>query len=118
MIIDHVLAVVPVSDLDRATAFYGDLLGRAPDNTPMPGQLVEWQVREGGWLQVNRDDDRAGRGQVNLAVPDVAAAIAELGSRGVATGEVVDANRGVQLCAVSDPDGNAVTLIGGFRVRY
>ncbi len=50
-------------------------------------------------------------------MPDVAAAVAELGSRGVATGEVVDANRGVQLCAVSDPDGNAVTLIGGFRVR-
>jgi len=118
VIVDHLLAVVPVSDLDRATSFYVDLVGRAPDNTPMPGQLVEWQVREGGWLQVTQDEERAGRGQVNLAVPDLAAAVAELGRRGLATGEVVEVNRGVRLCTVSDPDGNAVTLIGGFRVHY
>ena len=33
-------------------------------------------------------------------------------------GEVVDANKGVRLSALTDPDGNKVWLIGGFRVQY
>lgn len=43
MSIEHVLAVVPVSDLERADAWYEALFGRPADNRPMP-TLVEWQV--------------------------------------------------------------------------
>jgi hypothetical protein len=28
------------------------------------------------------------------------------------------ANKGVQLSAVTDPDGNTITFIGNFRVNY
>jgi hypothetical protein len=48
MPIEHVLAVVPVSDLERADAWYEALFGRPADNRPMPS-LVEWQVTRAGW---------------------------------------------------------------------
>jgi glyoxylase I family protein len=117
MAIEHVLAVVPVSDLERADAWYEALLGRAADNRPMPS-LVEWQVTGGGWVQVTVDPDRAGSGLLNLAVDDLAATRAELATRGVDTAEMQPVNKGVELSATSDPDGNTITLIGSFRVTY
>jgi len=117
MTIEHVLAVVPVSDLERAAAWYEALFGRPADNRPMPS-LVEWQVTGAGWVQVTVDTDRAGSGLLNLAVDDLAATREELATRGVDTAEIQPVNKGVELSATSDPDGNAITLIGNFRVRY
>jgi glyoxylase I family protein len=117
MPIEHVLAVVPVSDLERADAWYEALFGRPADNRPMPS-LVEWQVTDGGWVQVTVDTDRAGAGLLNFAVDDLAATRNELATRGVDTGEIHPVTRGVELSATSDPDGNAITLIGNFRVKY
>jgi predicted enzyme related to lactoylglutathione lyase len=115
--IQHVLAVVPVSDLERADAWYESLFGRPADNRPMPS-LVEWQLTGGGWVQVTVDTDRAGSGLLNLAVDDLAATREELASRGVDTAEIQPVNKGVELSATSDPDGNTITLIGNFRVTY
>ncbi|SEH51098.1 hypothetical protein SAMN04489835_0745 [Mycolicibacterium rutilum] len=117
MTIEHVLAVVPVADIEVSSRFYTDLFGRAPDNTPMP-TLVEWQVRPGAWVQVFCDAERAGRGLLNLAVDDLDVHLAELRERGLAPGEIVEANKGVRLARVEDPDGNEITIIGGFRVEY
>jgi hypothetical protein len=77
MAIEHVLAVVPVSDLERADAWYEVLFGRPADNRPMPS-LVEWQVTGAGWVQVTVDTDRAGSGLLNLAVDDLPATRKEL----------------------------------------
>jgi glyoxylase I family protein len=117
MAIEHVLAVVPVSDLERADAWYEALFGRPADNRPMPS-LVEWQVTGAGWVQVTVDTDRAGSGLLNFAVDDLAATREELATRGVDTAEIQPVNKGVELSATSDPDGNTITLIGNFRVRY
>ena len=108
MKIDHVLAVVPVSDLQ---------FGRRADNNPMP-TLVEWQVLPGGWVQVFADEQRAGSGLLNVAVADLEAAIAELQQRGLNPGEIVEANKGERLSTLSDPDGNTLRLVGGFRFKY
>lgn len=115
--IQHLLAVVPVSDIARSRQWYAWLFGRAEDNNPMP-TLVEWQVLPGAWVQVFHDEDRAGSGLLNLAVDDLEAHRATLRDRGLDPGEIADADKGVRLSALADPDGNAVTLIGGFRVRY
>lgn len=115
--VDHVLAVLAVSDLDRARAWFTGLFGRAPDNNPMES-LIEWQVRDGGWVQITEDADRAGHGLLNLAVPDLDEAVREVRDRGLEPGEIVEANKGVRLCPVPDPDGNAVQLVGDFRVVY
>ena len=117
MPIKHVLAVVPVSDLDRSARWYESLFGRPADNNPMPS-LVEWQVLPGAWVQVFSDAERAGSGLVNFAVDDLEAHLAEIGTRGVGAEGIVDADKGVRLAAVSDPDGNTIRFIGGFRVVY
>jgi glyoxylase I family protein len=117
MVIEHVLAVAPVSDLERADAWYEALFGRPADNRPMPS-LVEWQVTGAGWVQVTVDTDRAGSGLLNFAVDDLAAARGELTTRGVDTSEIQSVSKGVELSATTDPDGNAITLIGNFRVKY
>jgi glyoxylase I family protein len=48
----------------------------------------------------------------------LAATREELATRGVDTAEIQPVSRGVELSAISDPDGNAITLIGNFRVKY
>jgi glyoxylase I family protein len=117
MAIEHVLAVVPVTDLERSRRWYESLFGRAADNNPM-STLSEWQVLPGAWVQVFTNDDHAGSGFVNFAVQDLDRHIDELKQRGLQPGETVEANKGVRLSALTDPDGNKVTLIGGFRVHY
>lgn len=117
MSIAHVLGVIPVSDIARSTQWYTSLFGRAEDNNPMPS-LVEWQVLPGAWVQVFHDDQRAGSTQLNLAVDDLDGHVAELRSRGLEPSDISDAAKGVRLSRMSDPDGNVIGLIGGFRVDY
>jgi catechol 2,3-dioxygenase-like lactoylglutathione lyase family enzyme len=117
MSIDHVLAVVPVTDIEKARQWYEVLLGRTEDNHPMD-TLVEWRVTESGWLQVFYDPERAGSTLLNFAVGDLEAHVAELAARGVALDEIQQANKGVRTAGVTDPDGNRITFIGGFRVIY
>ncbi|WP_017541893.1 VOC family protein [Nocardiopsis halophila] len=114
MAIEHVLAVAPVSDFDTAAAWYGRLFGRAPDNRPMPG-LADWRITGGGRLQVWRDPARAGTALLNFAVDDLPAHLEALADRGLAPGEVQEADKGVRLSSLTDPDGNRLTFIGGFR---
>ncbi|MGH2449848.1 MAG: VOC family protein [Candidatus Limnocylindria bacterium] len=79
---------------------------------------MEWQVTGAGWVQVTVDIDRAGSGLLNFAVDDLAATRDELATRGVHTAEIQPVSKGVELSATTDPDGNAITLIGNFRVKY
>jgi glyoxylase I family protein len=117
MSIEHVLAVVPVSNLEKSRQWYESLFGQPADNNPMPN-LVEWQVIPGGWVQVYTDAERAGSTLVNFAVDDLEGHIDELKRRGLQPGEITDANKGVRLSTLTDPDSNTIRLIGGFRVRY
>jgi glyoxylase I family protein len=115
--INHVLAAIPVTDIDVATRWYERLFGGPPTNNPMPS-LVEWQVTSTGWVQVFVDTQRAGGSAVNLAVDGLEGAVDEMAGRGLYPGEIQDVNKGVQLSALSDPDGNTITLIGHFRESY
>lgn len=117
MAIDHVLAVIPVADIDGARDWYQRLLGRAPDNRPMD-TLAEWRVTDTGWLQVALDKDRAGHGLANFAVDDLTAHLAQLSDRRLQPGEIQTVSKGVQLAAIRDPDGNTLTFIGNFRIDY
>lgn len=117
MAIEHVLAVVPVTDIDAANTWYETFFGRAADNNPMP-VLLEWQVIDGGWVQVWVDEDRAGSGLLNIAVDDLDKHVAEARNHGLAPREIEEVNKGVRLCTITDPDGNMIRLIGGFRVKY
>jgi len=117
MTIEHVLAVIPVRDLTSAALWYEQLFGKPADNRPMD-TLAEWQVTPTGWVQVTADPGRAGTALLNLAVDDISAHLQALADRELAVGPVETVNNGVQLAAVLDPDGNRLTIIGGFRTTY
>lgn len=117
MSFDHVLAVVPVSDIHAAQQWYEALVGRPEDNHPME-TLVEWRITDTGWVQVFRDPERAGSTLLNFAVDDLEAKVAELASRGLVLDEIQTADKGVRTASISDPDGNRITFVGGFRVVY
>ncbi len=117
MSVEHVLAVVPVNDLEVSRAWYERLFGRPENNRPME-TLVEWQATDSGWVQLWHDPERAGQGLLNLAVDDLDQQVAEISGRGLDPGEVQIANKGVRLSAIEDPDRNRITLIGGFRMVY
>lgn len=115
--VDFVLAVVAVSDIEAGRAWYTTLLGREPDNNPMPN-LIEWQVTDGGWVQVTEDPVRAGNGMLNLAMSDFEEAVREVRKIGLGAGEIIEANKGVRLFRIADPDDNVIHLVGNFRVKY
>jgi glyoxylase I family protein len=52
----------------------------------MAGRLVEWRVREDGWVQVTFDADRAGAGLLNFAVDDLDRQITDIRGRGLGQG--------------------------------
>jgi glyoxylase I family protein len=118
MTFQHVLAVVPVSDLAAARDWYERVLGSPPTNIPMPGVLVEWRVTGEGWVQVTLDPGRAGSSLLNFAVDDLEAHRSALSARGIEPGPVITANRNVLLSELQDPDGNTITFIGNVRIDY
>lgn len=108
-----VFSVVPVTDLDRATTWYTRLLGRPADTHPMP-TLTEWRLTPDAWLQLFHSPPHAGSTLVNLGVPDLDRALAELGERGLTSDSPQEGAGGtVRFAALRDPDGNRVTVIAG-----
>jgi catechol 2,3-dioxygenase-like lactoylglutathione lyase family enzyme len=112
------VVVVPVSDVDRAKAFYTEQLGFAVDHdtqisderrvvqlTP-PGSSCSIVI--GAGLAEMEPGSIKG---LQLVVTDIDVACAELGGRGVDLGEIQELGRpgrpGFRFVFFSDPDGNA-----------
>lgn len=112
MAIRNAFAVVATADLDRARDWWVRLLGRQPDRVPMPSD-VEWDLPDGGVLQLVDDAERAGSSSVTLAVDDVDAelsAVATRGIDGVPAAETVPSGQ-FRLAMLADPDGNQVVVV-------
>ena len=103
-----VLAVVPVRDHARAVAWYGRWIGRAADVAPADG-VAEWQLANGGWLQVGLNPEDAGHTTVVVGVQDVAARHALATDSGVEVSDIQDYGV-VRLIQIADPDGNTVVF--------
>jgi catechol 2,3-dioxygenase-like lactoylglutathione lyase family enzyme len=118
------LIVVPVGDVDRAKAFYGDSMGFGLDVDFQPNEDFRVvQLTPPGSscsIALMRNPDAAGSLQgLHLVVEDLDAARAELSGRGVAVGEPFHFADGQQqpgpdpqrqsynsFLAFKDPDGN------------
>jgi catechol 2,3-dioxygenase-like lactoylglutathione lyase family enzyme len=104
---------VPVTDIDRSTAFYRDTLGLEQTGH---GAWPEFQLGENVSLylidptKISREFTGPHSGSLALRVADVEAARAELEGRGVAfAGETLDT--GVcHMAHFTDPDGNVLML--------
>lgn len=109
--------LIPVEDLERATAFYRDVLG-LPFLFTAPPQMSFFQA--GGTrllVGVREDDARHLRGSmVYFKVADIEAVFHTLQSRGVqfpAQPHLVHRAPTYELwlCEFSDPDGNSLVLM-------
>ena len=49
---------------------------------------------------------------------DIEEGAREVREMGIDTSEIINANKGLRLCAITDPDSNKIQLVGNFRVRY
>jgi catechol 2,3-dioxygenase-like lactoylglutathione lyase family enzyme len=113
------LLPVPVTDVDRAKAFYVDRLGFAVDVDVQPadGVRVVQLTPPGSGCSIGLGtglDAYAGTPgslrALHLVVDDITSARAELVGRGVEVGEVMDLGGGVRYAGFADPDGNGWTL--------
>lgn len=114
------LVLIPVADVDRAKTFYVNQLGFAEDLdvTPAPGVRVvqvtpigsACSIGMGSGLPAYDDMPPGSVKGLHLVVADIEQARAELISRGVDVGEVLDVGGGVKYAGFADPDGNTLTL--------
>jgi predicted enzyme related to lactoylglutathione lyase len=107
------LVAVPVSDVDRAKAFYVDQLGFNADHDHQVNEELRFiQLTPPGSacsiaLGSGIVDAPPGSAKgLQLVVEDIEAAQKELGERGVETGDIQDFPWG-RFLFFSDPDGNA-----------
>jgi predicted enzyme related to lactoylglutathione lyase len=113
------LIPLPVSDVDRAVAFYVEQLGFTQDFDvrPSDGVRIVQLTPEGSGcslglgtgLDVYGGVPGSVRG-VHLVVEDLTETRAELVRRGVEIGEIRDFGGGVRGADFADPDGNSFEL--------
>ncbi len=114
------LVPVPVSDVDRAKAFYVDQVGfnldhdvqasdtmRVVQLTP-PGSACSIVIGT-GMGEISDMQPGTVKG-LHLVVADIRKTRELLAGRGVAMGEVVEYPGGIKYAGFSDPDGNSWTL--------
>jgi catechol 2,3-dioxygenase-like lactoylglutathione lyase family enzyme len=104
---------VPVTDIEEARRFYGEVLGLPPG----PSQHEDWVEYQAGNVTLavmtpdTHDEEFVpfSSGAIALAVPDVAAAKAQLEAKGVQVNDVWDSG----VCngaSLEDPAGNRLML--------
>jgi predicted enzyme related to lactoylglutathione lyase len=113
------LVPIPVTDVDRAKAFYIEQLGFVEDVDvrPFEGIRVVQLTPPGSSCSIGMGtglpayDATPGTVRaLHLVVDDIEKARAELADRGVEVGAVEDVGGGVRYAGFSDPDGNSWTL--------
>jgi len=113
------LVPVPVTDVDRAKAFYTEQLGFVADVDvrPADGVRVVQLTPPGSACSIGIGTGLPAYAMapgsiraLHLVVEDIERARAELVSRGVDVGPVEDVGGGVKYAGFSDPDGNTMTL--------
>ena len=111
MAVNRVLAALAVTDVDSAIRWYERLLGRPADALPMDG-LAEWHFPQSGVIQVVQDADRAGRSLLTLGVDDLREELGGLRERALDPGAMDEMTSDkVRFATVTDPEGNAITLV-------
>jgi predicted enzyme related to lactoylglutathione lyase len=112
------LVPIPVTDVDRAKAFYAERLGFAVDVDvrPADGVRVVQLTPPGSACSIGLGTGLPAYGAapgsvraLHLVVADIEGARAELIDRGVDVGAVEDGG-GVRYASLEDPDGNTLTL--------
>lgn len=108
--ITGVVAVLPVKDHARATAWYAKLLGREADLVPME-DIAEWQLDDNAWLQVTTESAQAGGTTVVVTVVDLQVQRDLCVKAGLSVGEIVEYPEVIKMAETSDEDGNKIVFV-------
>jgi catechol 2,3-dioxygenase-like lactoylglutathione lyase family enzyme len=106
--ITHLVAGVPVSDLDASTDWYTRFFGRAPDM--YAGDEILWDVDDHATLFIEPDAGRAGSGRITFAVSGLDELLDRLSAYGIEYEPVETYSNGVRHTKIPDPDGNAIAF--------
>ena len=106
--ITHLIAGVPVADLEAGIDWYTRLFGRDPDMRA--GEEVLWDVDEHATLFIEPDAQRAGSGRITFAVAGLDELLERLAAEGIGHEPVETYSNGVRHAKVPDPDGNALAF--------
>ncbi len=107
---------VPVTDMDRAKAFYGETLGLPQVNDTEEQGFPEYQLGENASVYLLKMENVGSSFQgphtasIALRVPDVEEARKELEAKGVAFGGDTFDTGVCHMAFFADPDGNAIML--------
>lgn len=102
-------AAMLVSDLKAAEAFYTRVLGRGPDDRPMPS-LIQWRgFGMAAGIQLFEGSGTPGGSRMTLVLPDLRRAKEQLAGRGVTLGDISQGDYG-RIAQLADPDGNTITF--------
>lgn len=104
-------AGIPVSDYERAVAWYTRLLGADPSFLPNATEAV-WEVTEHGYMFIEVRADHAGHAMHTLFVDDLDARVRAIAGRGVEPAEEETYANGVRKTTFRDPDGNEIGFAG------
>lgn len=106
--ITHLIAGVPVSDIDAGIAWYTRLFGREPD--VRAGDEILWDIDPHATLFIEPNPAHAGAGRVTMVVAGMEALLRRLTAAGIAHEPVEVYGNGVRHVMVPDPDGNAIAF--------
>jgi catechol 2,3-dioxygenase-like lactoylglutathione lyase family enzyme len=106
--ITHLIAGVPVSDLEAGIDWYTRLFGRDPDLRA--GDEILWDVDEHATLFIEPNATHVGAGRITMAVTGLDGLLAGLTARGIEYEPVETYSNGVRHVTIPDPDGNRIAF--------
>jgi catechol 2,3-dioxygenase-like lactoylglutathione lyase family enzyme len=106
--ITHLIAGVPVSDLDAGLDWYTRFFGREPDLRV--GDEILWDIDEHATLFIEPNPREAGAGRITMVVSGLDGELERLTAAGIAFEPVETYTNGVRHAKIPDPDGNALAF--------
>jgi catechol 2,3-dioxygenase-like lactoylglutathione lyase family enzyme len=107
--ITHLIAGVPVTDLEASLDWYTRFFGRSPDLRV--GDEILWDVDEHATLFIEPNAAQAGAGRITMVVTGLDALLARLFAQGIEYEPIENDSGGDRYVKIPDPDGNALAFI-------
>jgi catechol 2,3-dioxygenase-like lactoylglutathione lyase family enzyme len=104
-------AGVPVSDLERSSAWYERLLRSAPSFLPHATEAV-WELAEHRFLYIEQRPPHAGHAMHTIFVDDLEDVVDEIAANGIRPASRDTYANGVRKVTYRDPDGNEIGFGG------
>lgn len=107
----NALAGIAVHNIEAAIVWYERLIGRPPDVRPL-SHVAAWQFPQGGWIEVFKDEIRAGKSTVIFAVVSLESQLEALAEKGISVSQLTPSETVGEVAIIEDLDGNQIVFAG------